>query len=121
MAKLFIVGFPKDMKEIELVELFSSYGTVNTVTIVTDKDSGNSKGYGFITMTDDLGAERAISAMDGTEIDNRKISVRKAEDKRSPEPEHSRKPLQKPYPPKVGFTQRGIDPEPTKKKRPRRS
>jgi len=50
MAKLFIVGFPKDMEEIELVEMFSVYGIVNTVTIVTDKDSGASKGYGFIKL-----------------------------------------------------------------------
>jgi RNA recognition motif-containing protein len=121
MAKLFIVGFPKDMQEIELVELFSAYGRVNTITIVTDKDSGESKGYGFITMTDQPGADRAIAAMDGAEIDERKISVRIAEDKRPPTPEPSRKPLQKPYPLKVGSAQREMDPAPTKKKRSRRS
>ncbi|WP_259065893.1 RNA recognition motif domain-containing protein [Mucilaginibacter sp. X4EP1] len=81
MAKLFIVGFPKDMQEIELVEQFSAHGTVNTVTIVTDKNSGDSKGYGFITMTDDAGAERAILAMDGVKIGERTISVRLAEEK----------------------------------------
>ena len=121
MVKLFIVGFPKDMQEIELVELFSAYGTVNTITIVTDKDSGESKGYGFITMTDQRGAERAIAAMDGAEIDHRKISVRVAEDKRSSSPEPIKQSFQKSYPPKGGFTQREADPEPTKKKRPRRS
>lgn len=107
------------MEEIELVELFSAYGTVNTVTIVTDKDSGESKGYGFITMTDQPGADRAIAAMDGSEIDDRMISVRMAEDKRPATPAHSRQPLQKPYPPKVDFRQRDAEPEPIKKKRPR--
>jgi RNA recognition motif-containing protein len=81
MAKLFIVGIPKDMQEIALVEMFSIHGTVNTVTIVTDQVSGESKGYGFITMTDDAGAERAIAALDGADIDGRTISVRVAEDK----------------------------------------
>lgn len=117
MAKLFIVGFPKDMEEIELVELFSSYGTVNTVTIVTDKESGESKGYGFITMTDQADADRAIAAMDGAEIDDRKISVRIAEDKRPPSPE----PIKKSFIPKAGLTQRRAEPEPIRKKRPRRS
>jgi len=83
MAKLFIVGIPKDMQEIELVEMFSIHGPVNTVTIVTDRASGESKGYGFITMTDNMGAERAITALDGASIDNRTISVRFAEEKSS--------------------------------------
>lgn len=81
MPKLFIVGFPKDMQEIELVELFTVHGIVNTVTIVTDKNTGDSKGYGFITMTDEEGAERAIQALDGLTIDDRTISVRRAEEK----------------------------------------
>ena len=81
MAKLFIVGIPKDMQEIELVELFSIHGTVNTVTIVTDKQTNVSKGYGFITMTDDAGAERAIAALDGATIADRTLSVRFAEEK----------------------------------------
>jgi RNA recognition motif-containing protein len=86
MAKLFIVGFPRDMQEIELVELFSAHGTVNTVTIVTDKSTGESKGYGFITMTDDAGAERAIQAMNGVMIDDRTITVRFAEEKQPAKP-----------------------------------
>jgi RNA recognition motif-containing protein len=73
MAKLFIVGIPKDLETIELVEMFSIHGTVNTVTIVTDRVSGESKGFGFITMTDDTGAERAIEALDGASIDGRTI------------------------------------------------
>jgi RNA recognition motif-containing protein len=81
MAKLFIVGLPKNMQEIALVELFSIHGTVNTVTIVTDQQTNTSKGYGFITMTDDAGAQRAIQALNNSEISGRTISVRFAEDK----------------------------------------
>jgi RNA recognition motif-containing protein len=120
MAKLFIVGFPKDMEEIELVEMFSAYGTVNTVTIVTDQHTGESKGYGFITMTDQAGADRAIAAMDGAEIDDRKISVRIAEDKNAATPEPIKKAFQKPYPSKPAFTPRHTQEESPKKKRPRR-
>jgi len=86
MAKLFLVGFPKDMQEIGLVELFSAHGTVNTVTIVTDKNTGESKGYGFITMTDDTGADRAIQELDGLQIDGRTLNVRLAEEKQPAKP-----------------------------------
>ena len=83
MAKLFIVGFPKDFQQIALVELFSIHGTVNTVTLVTDKETGQPKGYGFITMNDDAGAERAIAALNGTTIGGRTVSVRFADEKPS--------------------------------------
>lgn len=118
MAKLFIVGFPRDMEEIELVEMFSVYGTVNTVTIVTDKNTGESKGYGFITMTDQTAADRAIAAMDGAEIDDRKISVRIAEDK-NVDTSKPDKVYKKPYQsgPSVTST-RDVPAE--KKKRPRK-
>lgn len=123
MAKLFIVGFPKDMEEIELVEMFTIHGIVNTVTIITDKDTGASKGYGFITMADDAGAQRAIAAFDGATIDDRTISVRIADDK-TPEkaPPPPQKTFQKPYQKKPDFRPNpGQRPaEFGKKKRPRR-
>lgn len=60
---------------------FSLYGTVNTVTMVTDKRAGGSKGYGFVKMTDDDGTERAIRPSTGTRIGRRTIIVRYADDK----------------------------------------
>ncbi|MDP9079892.1 MAG: RNA-binding protein [Bacteroidota bacterium] len=81
MAKLFVVGFPKDKTEVELLEMFSVHGTVNTITIVTDQHTGASKGYGFVTMTDQAGADRAIAALDGAEFGDRQMSVRIAETK----------------------------------------
>jgi len=86
MAKLFIVGFPKDFQQIALVELFSIHGTVNTVTLVTDQATGLPKGYGFITMNDDAGALRAIDALNGTTMQGRTISVRFADEKPGNEP-----------------------------------
>jgi RNA recognition motif-containing protein len=114
MAKLFIVGFPKNMDETRLVEMFIAYGGVNTVTIVTDKDTGKSKGYGFITMADQQGADRAIEAINGLEIEGREISVRIVEDKKTivqlPPTEIVRKP----------YHQRESGPETSKPKRPRK-
>jgi len=81
MIKLFIVGFSKNLGEIELVEMFSLYGAVNTVTIITDKNTGESKCYGFVMMADLHGAERAIIALNGAFIGDRQITVRVADNK----------------------------------------
>jgi RNA recognition motif-containing protein len=56
MVKLFIVGFPKDMDEGELLEICSNYGVVDMVKVVTDKETGISKSYGFLFMNDTGGA-----------------------------------------------------------------
>jgi RNA recognition motif-containing protein len=86
---------------------------VNTVTIVTDKNSGESKGYGFITMTDDAGARRAIQAMDGVTIGGRTVSVRFAEEKQNVSlPEQQQR--------KGASSHRGNVPDAPKPKRPRR-
>ena len=98
MAKLFIIGFPRDMEEVELVELFSNHGIVNAVTIITDQYTSESKGYGFITMADVAGAERAIAALDQAEIDGRVISVRFAEDKTQVAPSPGYPEVEKPAP-----------------------
>ena len=83
MVKLFIVGFPRDMGEIELDEMFSKYGEVVSVKIVTEQATGKSRGYAFLRMKDQAAAVRAIELMDGAEIDGRQISVRVAADKQA--------------------------------------
>jgi len=72
------------MDKTELLELFSLHGLVDIVTVITDKETGVSQGYGFIHMNDEAGADRAIAALNGAEIDDRKITVRVADAK--PEP-----------------------------------
>jgi len=119
MVKLFIVGIPRDMQEIELVELFSVHGSVSIVTIITDIDSGQSKGYAFITMTDQDGANRAIAALDGASLGDRKINVRVADDKRAlSEPVRQTNP--RPSTPKTGYSKVERSADNGKKKRPRK-
>jgi RNA recognition motif-containing protein len=89
MSKLFVVGFPKDMEEVALLELFSLHGGVELVTIVTDKDTRQSKGYGFIHMVDGHAAQRAIRALDGWKIGERVMSVRLAEEKQGLDGDHT--------------------------------
>ncbi len=107
------------MQEIQLVELFSLHGIVNTVTVITDKETGEPKGYGFITMADVTGADRAIQALDGAEIDGRTISVRLAEEKKVVKPAIAAS-FSKAQQIKPGIPRRNNRTEPPRPKRPRR-
>jgi RNA recognition motif-containing protein len=75
MVKLFVGGFPLDMTEIELVQLVSPYGTVSTIKIVRDKKTRKCKGYAFLEITDQAGAEQIMEAIDGTAIGDRQFTV----------------------------------------------
>ncbi|WP_439696687.1 RNA recognition motif domain-containing protein [Mucilaginibacter sp. AW1-7] len=119
MVKLFIVGIPRDMEEIELLEIFTLYGQVEQVKIITDIDTGQSKGYGFINMADEPGAIRAIDALNGATIDDREISVRLADDKR-PAPEPPKQPFKKSFTPKNQYQKVNPHTSNEKQKRPRR-
>ena len=79
MIKLFAVGFSRGTDELQLNELFSQHGLVKTLTIVRDQQTGVSKGYAFVQMLDQAGAERAISHLNGLRIDDRTLSVRYAD------------------------------------------
>lgn len=83
------------MDKTELLELFSLHGLVDLVTVITDKETGVSQGYGFIHMNDEAGADRAIAALNGAEIDDRKITVRIADAKPEP-PKPVYQPQQRP-------------------------
>ncbi|WP_183559676.1 RNA recognition motif domain-containing protein [Mucilaginibacter sp. SP1R1] len=74
--KLFVGGFPLDIAEIELVKLFNNWGTVDTIKIVRDKKTRKCKGYAFIEMTDQPGAERAMEALNGYPMGDRLLSVK---------------------------------------------
>lgn len=79
---IFIASLPYAMEETEIREIFEDYGLVNSVKLITDKDTGKSKGYGFINMPNDDEALKAIEILNGTEIYERNISVSKALDKK---------------------------------------
>jgi len=83
---IFVGSLPFSIKETELKEFFDEYGEVTSVKIITDKFSGRSKGFGFIEMSDDESAQKAINELNGTEIGGRKIVVNKAEEKKDRPP-----------------------------------
>jgi RNA recognition motif-containing protein len=81
---LFVRGIPFKMKETQLMELFEKYGEVSSATIVINKATRQNAGYGFVAMADDEQAKGAIEALDGFEIEGRKIQVSKSVPKEEP-------------------------------------
>lgn len=79
MAKrLFVGGLPYDATEDQLKQLFAGVGTVVSCNIIIDKFSGRSKGFGFVEMTTDEEAQKAVETLNGTDMGGRKIVVNEA-------------------------------------------
>lgn len=81
MTNIFVGNLSFRTTQEDLQNAFSSYGSVERVSIVTDRDSGQSRGFAFVEMTDRTAAETAISRLNGTDIDGRAISVNEARPK----------------------------------------
>jgi RNA recognition motif-containing protein len=76
--KLFVGGIPFQATEDELKEYFSGAGAVESVKIITDRDSGRSKGFGFVEMASDDEAQKAIEMFHDKEFGGRNITVNEA-------------------------------------------
>lgn len=79
---IFVGGLPFKVDERELREIFEKFGEPSSVKIIMDKQSGRSKGFGFVEMDDEEAAQQAIDALDGSELYGRKIGVRVSEEKK---------------------------------------
>ena len=75
MYKLFVGGLPFSTTDDELKELFAAHGAVSSATVVRDRDSGRSKGFGFVEFESDEEGKKAQEALNGTEVGGRTISV----------------------------------------------
>ena len=78
---LYIGNLHYNVNEEELKEIFKTYGEVMSVRIITDKYTGNSKGFGFIEMLNDAEANKAIDNLNGTEIRGKKVIVNQARER----------------------------------------
>ena len=75
MYKLFVGGLPFSTTDDELKELFAAHGSVSSATVVRDRDSGRSKGFGFVEFENDEEGKAAQSALNGKDVGGRTISV----------------------------------------------
>lgn len=76
--KLYVGGLSYDTNEAALKETFSKAGVVETAVVIIDKMSGRSKGFGFVEMSNDEEAQKAIEMLNGKELDGRTITVNEA-------------------------------------------
>jgi len=81
MKKLFVGNLSFGATEDTIRSLFEAHGTVESVSLITDRDTGRSKGFGFVEMTNDAEAQRAIAAVNGKDIDGRALTVNEARPK----------------------------------------
>ena len=73
--KLFVGGLSFSTSSERLREVFAAHGTVESATVVTDRDTGRSRGFGFVEMATPAEAQQAVSRLNGQEVDGRQIKV----------------------------------------------
>ncbi len=79
MAKrIYVGGLPYSATEEELQNLFAKSGTVTSVSVITDRYTGQAKGFGFVEMSSDAEADAAIKALNGTTMGGRTLTVNEA-------------------------------------------
>ena len=81
MKKLFVGGLSWNTTDDGLRQAFERFGEVTDAKVITDRDTGRSRGFGFVSFADDQAATTAINEMNGADLDGRSIKVNEAEDK----------------------------------------
>jgi RNA recognition motif-containing protein len=76
--KLYVGNLPYSADQQSLTEIFSRCGTVDSVNVIADRDTGRSKGFGFIEMSSDSEAQKAIQELNGADCDGRPMTVNEA-------------------------------------------
>jgi RNA recognition motif-containing protein len=79
--KLFVGSLSWNINDQGLREAFEPFGEITEAVVITDRDSGRSRGFGFVTFVDEEAADKAISALDGTELDGRPVKVNVARER----------------------------------------
>lgn len=81
MKNLYVGNLPHSTSESELRNLFETHGAVEKITLVTDRDTGRSRGFGFVEMSDASAADKAIAALNGTDLGGRTLTINEAKPK----------------------------------------
>jgi len=79
--KLFVGGVSWNTTEDGLRQAFETFGELTEVKIITDRETGRSRGFGFVTFADGAAADAAMAKLNGTELDGKTIKVNEAQDK----------------------------------------
>ncbi|MSP41457.1 MAG: RNA-binding protein [Deltaproteobacteria bacterium] len=77
-SKIYVGGLPYATTDAQLQDLFSTHGAVESARVITDKFTGRSRGFGFVEMASNEEAQKAIQALNGTDLDGRNLTVNEA-------------------------------------------
>lgn len=77
-SKIYVGGLPYSTSETQLQDLFAQHGTVESVKVITDRYTGQSRGFGFVEMASSEEANTAITALNGTQLEGRTLTVNEA-------------------------------------------
>jgi len=78
VKKIYVGNFSFSMTESELRSLFEPHGSIESATIATNRDTGRSRGFGFVSMPNDEEAEKAMAALNGKDLGGRALTVNEA-------------------------------------------
>jgi len=81
MKNLYVGNLPHSTTESELRNIFEPHGAVEKITLVTDRDTGQSRGFGFVEMANAGEADKAIAALNGTDLGGRTLTINEAKPK----------------------------------------
>jgi cold-inducible RNA-binding protein len=81
VKNIFVGNLSFDATEDAVRSMFEAYGTVDRVNVVTDRDTGRARGFGFVEMSVNAEADRAIAALNGKELDGRALNINEARPK----------------------------------------
>lgn len=81
--KIYVGNLSFNSTEQAVEDLFNSHGQVDEVALITDRETGRPRGFGFVTMSSDEDARKAIDALNGTELDGRTLNVNEAKPRES--------------------------------------
>ena len=81
--KIYVGNLPFSATETEVRELFEAHGTVESVNLIEDRETGRPRGFGFVEMADDSAADTAINALNGTTMGERSLNVNEAKPRES--------------------------------------
>jgi RNA recognition motif-containing protein len=76
--RIYVGGLPYQTDEAQLTQIFAAYGEVASAKVITDRDSGRSKGFGFVEMNDNEAANKAIAELNQAELGGRTLTVNEA-------------------------------------------
>ena len=79
--KLYVGNLPRSFSSSDLETLFSAHGTVSSAEVIPDRETGQSRGFGFVQMEGQQATEKAMEALDGSDVDGRHITVNEARDR----------------------------------------